>query len=91
VYSRTVIIRHKSGLHVRPAGLFVEAANRFRSAVRVNKGEKQADGRSILSLMLLEVTPGTELTISAEGEDETAAADTLAALLEGGFDEDPGA
>ena len=87
--SRNVVIRNQSGLHVRPAGMFVEAAQRFRSAVRVIKGDQQADGRSILSLMLLGVVPGTELIIAADGEDETAAAQALAELIESGFGEGP--
>jgi phosphocarrier protein HPr len=87
MFSRTVRIRNKTGLHIRPAGLFVETANKFRSAVQVATADREADGRSVLSLMLLELTPGAEITIRAEGEDEVAAAHELAALVENGFSE----
>jgi phosphocarrier protein len=87
MFVRAVTIRNKTGLHVRPAGLFVETANKFRSAIQVATADQEADGRSLLSLMLLELTPGTEITIRTEGEDEAEAAGALAALVESGFSE----
>ncbi len=85
--ARTVTVRNGTGLHARPAGMFVETAKRFRSAVKVIKEGREADGRSPLSLMLLQVTPGVELTIRAEGPDETEAVDALVALIESRFGE----
>jgi phosphocarrier protein len=84
---RPVKILNKTGLHIRPASLFVETANRFRSTVRVAAGDREADGRSILSLMLIELTPGAEILIRTEGDDEEQAAAALAALVESGFSE----
>jgi len=89
VISRTVTILNKTGLHARPAGLFVETANGFRSAIKVLKGAKEADARSLLGLMLLEVTPGTEIAIQAHGDDETEAVAALASLVESRFGEAP--
>ena len=85
--ARSVTIRNKTGLHIRPASLLVATANRFQSTVRVAAGEREADGRSILSLMLMELAPGAEIVIHAEGGDEEQAADALAALVESGFSE----
>ncbi len=79
--ARTVTILNQSGLHARPAGLFIETANRFRSAIRVSKGAQEVNGKSVLSLMLLEVTPGVEITIKADGEDEQRAVDALSELV----------
>jgi len=87
MFVRTVTIRNKTGLHIRPAGLFVETASKFRSVVQVATADQEADGRSVLGLMLLELTPGTEITIRADGEDEAEAAGELAALVESGFSE----
>lgn len=84
---RPVTILNKTGLHIRPARLFVETANRFHSTVRVLTGDREADGRSILSLMLIELTPGAEILIRTEGDDEQQAATALAALVESGFSE----
>ena len=88
MFARTVTILNKSGLHACPAGLFIETANQFRSAIRVVKGEQEVDGHSILSLMLLEVTPGAEITIRAQGRDEVEAVNALAGLVERRFDEE---
>ncbi len=85
--AKTVTILNKTGLHARPAGLFAETANRFRSSIKVVKGSQEADGHSVLSLMLLEVTPGSEITIEARGEDEAEAVDALANLVNSGFGE----
>jgi phosphocarrier protein len=84
---RRVKILNETGVHARPAGLFVETANKFRSTVRVVAGDREADGRSILSLLLIELTPGSEILIRADGQDEEQAADALAALVESGFRE----
>ena len=81
MFSRTLTIRSKSGLHARPAAVFAETAGRFLSAVAVTKGGQRVDGKSVLSLMLLEANRGAEVTIEAEGEDEVAAVNQLADLL----------
>jgi len=73
------------GLHARAAARFVSTAARFRASIRVSKDGRSIDGKSILGILLLAATRGTELTITASGEDERAAADALAALVAGGF------
>ncbi len=80
-------VLNATGLHARPAGLFIETASRFRSAVRVAKGEREVSGKSVLALMLLEVTPGCEIVIKTEGEDEEQAANALAELVARRFGE----
>jgi len=87
VTSRTLKVLSTAGLHARPAGLFIETANRFRSAIRVAKGDREVNGKSVLGLMLLEITAGSELTITAEGEDEEQALEALSALITGRFGE----
>ena len=85
----TLTILNRSGFHARPAGLFVETASRFRSIIKVANGKQTANGKSILSLMLLGATPGTEITIEAQGEDEAEALNALAKLIAGRFGEEP--
>jgi phosphocarrier protein len=63
----------------------MEAASRFRSVIRVVKDTKSANGKSAISLMLLEAPGGATLTIEAEGDDEVAAVDTLVDLVERRF------
>lgn len=87
MFARTVTVANRAGMHARPATLFVETANRFRSEVRVASAGQAVDARTVVGLMLLEAVSGTDLTITAQGDDEVAAVTTLAELVERGFDE----
>lgn len=87
---RTVIVGSGSGLHARPAALFVKAAARQPVAVRIRVGEgKSADARSILAVLALRIGHGTEVTLQAEGDGADAALDDLAALLARDLDQEP--
>ncbi|MEX0885509.1 MAG: HPr family phosphocarrier protein [Phycisphaeraceae bacterium] len=83
-----VVIQNRLGLHARPAMSFVDCASAFASDVRVRKGELEVDGKSIMQLMMLAATQGTELEVTAEGEDADAAVDALRQLVDGKFDEE---
>ena len=85
----TFTILNSSGFHARPAGLFVKTASRFCSSIKVVSGKQTANGKSILSLMLLGATPGAEITIEALGEDEAEVLHALAELITGRFGEEP--
>lgn len=87
MYERRVILGNAAGFHIRPATLFMEEASRFRSAIEVATDERSADGKSAISLMLLEAPQGTPLTIRASGEDEVAAVDALVDLVDRDFGE----
>mgnify|MGYP001583738022 FL=1 len=69
--------------------MFAERASKFRSRVTVSNGKQAVDGKSVLSLMLLAVTPGTQITITVDGKDEAEALDALAGLLQSSFGEAP--
>ncbi len=86
--AREVRIRNPLGLHARAAARFVHTASRFRSRVTVTRDGKAMDGKSILGILLLAASQGTLLHVSAEGEDEAAALEALASLVEGGFGEE---
>ena len=73
-------IEDPNGMHARPAGALATFAKRFSSDVRVTLGEKEADAKRLLSLMSLGATQGTTLVFSITGEDESLAADELAAF-----------
>ncbi|MEK7754170.1 MAG: HPr family phosphocarrier protein [Acidobacteriota bacterium] len=70
--------------------MFAERASKFRSRVTVSNGKQAVDGKSVLSLMLLAVTPGTQITITVDGKDEAEALDALDGLLQRSFGEVPG-
>lgn len=74
---RRLHVRSRQGLHARPAALFVQVASRFQSAVRVRKGRREVDGKSIMGLLTLAVSRGSTIELTTEGAD---AADALQAL-----------
>ena len=88
--SKTVTIKNPSGIHARPAAVFVQCASGFESAVTVRdvtKGGEAKDAKSILIVMSLGMVCGDEIEISAAGADEDAAVAALVALVESGCGE----
>jgi phosphotransferase system HPr (HPr) family protein len=68
-------------LHARPAADFVRAAMGFGASIQVAAGEREADAKSLLSVLALGATRGTELRLTAAGEDAAAALDALSACI----------
>jgi dihydroxyacetone kinase phosphotransfer subunit len=84
------IIDNPSGLHARPAALFVKAASRHDADVQLadlDRGAAPVSGRSLIALMALGVRPGTRVRVSASGPEAAAAIDELRALVDDGFGE----
>lgn len=85
---RTVTLANQTGLHARPAAIFVQTASRFRDTkIQVIAGARAVDAKSILSLMSLGAGAGSSITIRAEGPGEAEAVEALARLVESGFSE----
>jgi phosphotransferase system HPr (HPr) family protein len=80
---RRVRLPEGVALHARPAGLFVRAASGFRASVAVEANGRRADAKSILQVLGLGATGGTELALSASGDDAAEAVERLAALVAG--------
>lgn len=80
-------IQNKLGLHARPAATFVELAQQFICDLVLIKEDKQANAKSILSLMTLDVKPNDLVTIQADGPDEADAIQALHDLVARNFDE----
>ncbi|MDA7025575.1 HPr family phosphocarrier protein [Bacillus sp. CLL-7-23] len=76
-----VEIRLKTGLQARPAALFVQEANRFQSDIFLENGDKKVNAKSIMGLMSLAVSSGSEVTLIADGTDEQDAIDALTAYV----------
>ena len=83
-----VKIINRLGLHARPAMSFVDTANGFKSDIKVCKGTQQVDGKSIMQMMMLGATQGTELKVVADGPDAAQALAALQQLIESKFDEE---
>lgn len=75
------------GLHARAASKFVNLAKTFQSDVRLGRGDTLADGKSIMSVMLLAAPVGSEVTLTVTGPDEDAAFAALRDLVNDGFGE----
>jgi phosphocarrier protein HPr len=86
--TQTVTVENTQGLHMRPVMRFVDTASRFRSMVRVRKGDFQVDGKNPMEMILLEATKGTQLEIVADGPDSSDALRALADLVQSGFGEE---
>ncbi len=83
----TVKILNRVGMHARPAMAFVDMANTFESVVTVRKKSQAVDGKSIMQMMMLAATQGTELELVAEGPDAEKAIKALTDLVNRHFDE----
>jgi phosphocarrier protein len=93
MYAKKTTIINKSGLHARPGSLFVREAKKFNSEITIAKldGEdkplKTCPAKSIALVMAMMLGKGTRVEISAEGEDEQFAVDTLVALVDAGLND----
>lgn len=82
MYQRTVSVGSRSGLHARPASLFVQAAMRQPVAVTVGReGDAPVDARSMLSVLALAAQHGDLLVLSAVGDSAPDAVEELVGLL----------
>jgi phosphotransferase system HPr (HPr) family protein len=90
VTSIDLAVRNPSGLHARPASLFAEAAGRFAARITVqnlDRGGPAVDAKSVLFVLTTGVQAGHRIRLTADGADEDAALQTIAALVDGGLGE----
>jgi phosphocarrier protein len=84
---RTFTIPNTLGLHARAAAQLVQVANRYRCEIQVEKDGMQVNGKSIMGVLTLAAAKGTQIIVSCEGQDEVAAMEALAKVIEAGFGE----
>ena len=85
---KTITVQNKLGLHARPAALVVSEASRFGSEVHLNKDGLEVNAKSIMGVMMLAAEMGSQILITADGEDEEVAVQALEALFASKFDEE---
>lgn len=78
----TYTIKDEAGIHARPAGLLVKEAKKFSSKITLEGKGKQVDATRLIAIMGLGIKQGTEIIISAEGEDEDVAIAAMEKFLE---------
>lgn len=87
MHERPVTIINRLGLHARAAAKLVTTATGFNSNIELAKNGQKVNAKSIMGVMMLAASRGTELVIIANGSDEVAAADKLEALIADRFGE----
>lgn len=85
---KSITIINKLGLHARAASKLVATASSFESKVLVCRDEKLIDGKSIMAVLMLSATHGTEIDIITDGHDETEAIQALIDLINNRFNEE---
>lgn len=85
--TREFTVTNKLGIHARPAAQFVKTASRYSCDIQVEKDDEQADGKSIMGLMMLAAGNGSILVVTAEGEDAEEALEALEELIHRNFEE----
>lgn len=85
--TKTLLICNKLGLHARAASEFIKTASAFGSSITVKNPNREANGKSIMSVMMLQAACGTEIEVTITGEDEAEAMDAIEALVANRFGE----
>jgi phosphocarrier protein len=83
-----VMIVNKLGLHARAASRLVNCASGYASEIRIVKGARAVNAKSIMGVLTLAAAKGSELVIEVEGADQQQALEALTTLIEGRFGED---
>lgn len=86
-FVRTVTVSSPQGLHARPADMLVRMASQYQSTILIGRGGEEVDCKSILSLLTLGAAEGTQLTLTAKGDDAEAALGEIEQFFLRGFDE----
>jgi len=86
--TQKVTIKNKTGLHARPASIFVKTAAGFKSEINVYKDASKASAKSLINILALGLAKDVELNITASGEDEKEAVQALVDLINSKFGEE---
>lgn len=86
--SRIVTIQNQRGLHARASAKFVKVAGAYNAEVMVRKNETEVSGISIMGLMMLAASPGSQIELRASGPAAEEVVNALTALIISKFDED---
>jgi len=82
---KKLLVENKNGIHARPSAAIVETVKKFSSEVTLKTDNGEADAKSIMSILMLKISYGTEITVIAKGPDENETLDALDALFKNKF------
>ncbi|AEF86095.1 phosphocarrier protein HPr [Treponema primitia ZAS-2] len=83
-----VTIQNRAGIHARPSAMLVQTAKDFKSNIYLEKGNDRINGKSIMGILTLGASYGTEIKVITEGEDEQAALEAMVKLFDQKFEEE---
>jgi phosphocarrier protein len=86
--TKKVTIQNKTGLHARPASLLIDAANKFDCSLQIIHENREANLKSIISVMSLAIGYGEKIIIKADGKDEQTALDKIIEVINNKFGEE---
>ena len=86
--TREITIVNKLGLHARAAAKLVKLSSRFTSSIEIDKAGQRVNCKSIMGVMMLAASCGTDVTLHIEGDDEQDADAAICKLINNRFDED---
>jgi phosphotransferase system HPr (HPr) family protein len=78
---KEIVIKNRTGLHARPAALFVQIANKFESDIAIIKDGQEVNGKSIMGILMLAAEKGAEVTLVVDGDDAETAMKELSEIL----------
>ena len=81
MYTEKTVVKCGSGVHNKQATYFIQKANEFRSSIWIEADDRKINAKSLLGVLSMGITSGTEISIVAEGPDEEAAVKELSAML----------
>jgi phosphocarrier protein len=85
---KVITVINRAGIHARPSAMLVQTTKNFKSNIYIEKNNDRINGKSIMGIITLGASYGTELKIIAEGEDEQSAVEIIARLFESKFEEE---
>jgi len=85
---RTITVSNRAGIHARPSAMLVQTTKNFKANIYMEKNGDRINAKSIMGIITLGASYGTELKIAADGEDEEDAVDAVVRLFETKFEEE---
>jgi phosphotransferase system HPr (HPr) family protein len=79
---KDIVITADAGFHARPASIFAKTAMGFKCDIKIINGDKEVNGKSIMSILTLGASKGSSVTLECSGEDENEAVEKLASFIE---------
>ena len=81
MFTQEAVVKCESGLYNRQATFFIQKANEFKSSIWIEVDERRINAKSLLGVLSMGITKGTQINLIAEGPDEEEAVKVLSDML----------